>query len=256
MKQQQEQQQAAEGIAAGAGKQSSSSTTTTPASSSSSSQALASGKAKGKNKGGDSKGGDGDSEAVVLAELAAMGSAWDDDGEGGADWGDEGDDDDEGTSPSRATIHAGGKKAKLNDDNGGKSGVGGGSGLLARTRTGSEVGLDDQGYVLDRRPMSRIIHRKTALPRCKLVAFLLREYPDYNHLHHHQSHSHNSRRDGFFSEAGSVFVGEGSGSGHDDTRIDDDCEDGPILEYLKQLPPPAGIHTTPPSLFFSSPSVF
>ena len=233
------QQQAAEGVATVVGKQASSSAAKSPASSSSS-QTQAGGKVKGKGKGGDGKGGDADSEAVVLAELAAMGSTWDDNDEegGGADWGDDEDEEEVGITPATT---AAGKKAKLNDNNGGDGGLKGGSGLLARARTGSEVGLDQGGYVLDRRPMSRIIHRKTALPRCKLVAFLLREYPDYNHLHH----GRNNHRDGFFTEEATAFV-EGSASTFGEDNDVDDVEDGPILEYLKQLPPPAG--KTLPSL--------
>jgi hypothetical protein len=61
----------------------------------------------------------------------------------------------------------------------------------------------------ERQSTSRIINRKTALPRCKLVVFLLKEFP------------------------------EGVPEATIESRDEEVQIDGPILEYLKGIPPPA-----------------
>ena len=137
------------------------------------------------------KGGNGmeveEDEATVLAQLATMGSAWGD-GEGDDSWG---------------------------------------SGLVAvpvateKVIEASSKKTDSTtvAFEIDRRSTSRIINRKTALPRCKLVAFLLKEYPE-----------------------GAPLTDENSTDREKDTeeRTDnEDEEDGPIMAYLKSLPPPA-----------------
>ena len=123
-----------------------------------------------------------DDEATVLAQLASMGSAW---GDGAADdsW-------DMGSleaEQSAKPILTGAETSNSNAD-------------------------------LDRRSKSRIINRKTALPRCKLVAFILKEYPEGTQV---------QNRDG--SELKEAEMPES----------DEKEEEGPILDYLKSLPPPA-----------------
>jgi U3 small nucleolar RNA-associated protein 21 len=151
----------------------------------------------GKKQKKDTGRGEGDEEAKVLADLAAMSGAWDD-ADADGNWGDA-----PGEADGEAEVE------------------GKGEGLLARVRAGSEVSVDT-GFILDRKPMSRIINRKTALPRCKLVVFLLREYPG--------GVPAANGNDSFFAEE----------AVQEHEELEGDWEaDGPILEYLKHLPPPA-----------------
>ena len=123
-------------------------------------------------------------EATVLAQLATMGSAWGD-GEG------EGDGDSWGAGPSAIEEAA---------------------------STVRKSGTDSVAFEVDRSSStSRIISRKTALPRCKLVAFILQEYP----MGAVDRMDEEDKED------------EGDG-GEAEKEIE-----GPILEYLKSLPPPA-----------------
>ena len=126
-------------------------------------------------------------EAAVLAQLASMGSAWGD-GEGDADsW---------GAGP--AAVEEAAAAALKNTD------------------------TDSLAFTVDRSSStSRIINRKTALPRCKLVAFILQEYP-----------------------LGAVDrIDSEDGTAMDESNLEQEQEEGeiegPILEYLKSLPPPA-----------------
>ena len=128
-------------------------------------------------------------EATVLAQLATMGSAWGDEGDAGWE-----------TGPS--AVEKSSEKAEKSVRAAGSSQAGTAGGM---------------SFEMDRRPMSRIINRKTALPRCKLVAFLLKEYP----------------------EGAPETDGEEGGDGMADADADAEGEDGPILGYLKSLPPPA-----------------
>ena len=155
-------------------------------------------------------------DAAVMAELAAMSGAWSDDADAdaAADWGDA-----DADADADAEAHADADA----DADAAVEVVGGAAGMLARVRGGSDVGVDT-GFLLDRKPMSRIISRKTALPRCKLVAFLLREYPD-------GPTAAPGGRDAFFAEEKDAAAAAAVAA--------DDEEDGPILTYLKQLAPPA-----------------
>lgn len=116
-----------------------------------------------------------DDEATVLAQLASMGSAW---GDGAAD-----DNWDMGSLEVEKSTKPVVMKAEASSAN----------------------------VELDRRSASRIINRKSALPRCKLVAFILKEYPEGVQV---------LDRDGCESKKAEE-------------------EEGPILGYLKSLPPPA-----------------
>lgn len=125
-------------------------------------------------------------EASVLAQLASMGSAWGDGEEAGDSW---------GAGP--AAIEEAGSSASIS------------SARSSANAVSAEV---------DRQSTSRIINRKTALPRCKLVAFILQEYPAGApvHLDH-----------------------EGATDRDTSDQPDDESTEGPILMYLKSLPPPA-----------------
>lgn len=131
----------------------------------------------------ESAGEGGDDEATVLAQLAQMGSAWGD-GDGDDSW---------DMGPSAVENFA--------------------------NPTAKKVEASSVSFELDRQPTSRIIKRKTALPRCKLVAFLLKEYPE-----------------------GAPALKEDGNELRETEESETDLEEeeeGPILGYLKSLPPPA-----------------
>jgi hypothetical protein len=132
------------------------------------------------------KGPEEEDEASILAQLASMGSAWGDGEEAGDSWG-------SGT----AAVEEAGSSASTS------------SARSSALVVSSEI---------DRKSTSRIINRKTALPRCKLVAFILQEYP-----------------------AGAPVLLDLEGATDIDTseQPDDESAEGPILMYLKSLPPPA-----------------
>lgn len=125
-------------------------------------------------------------EASVLAQLASMGSAWGDGEEAGDSW---------GSGP--VAIEEAESSASTS------------SARSSANTVSAEV---------DRKSTSRIINRKTALPRCKLVAFILQEYP-----------------------AGAPVLLDHEGATDVDTaeQADEESAEGPILMYLKSLPPPA-----------------
>jgi U3 small nucleolar RNA-associated protein 21 len=136
-----------------------------------------------KQKGGERSKDDGEEdEATVLAQLASMGSAW---GDGEADT------DSWGAGPAAVEE--------------------------ATTTAVKKSDTESVAFQLDRTSTSRIINRKTALPRCKLVAFILQEYP-----------------------LGAVDrVDMEDGIAMDEQEEGQEEVEGPILEYLKSLPPPA-----------------
>jgi Utp21 specific WD40 associated putative domain len=124
-------------------------------------------------------------EASILAQLASMGSAWGDGEEAGDSW---------GSGPAAAEEAS--------------------SASTSSARSSAHA----VSAQLDRQSTSRIINRKTALPRCKLVAFILQEYP-----------------------AGAPDLLDHEGATDIDTseHPDDGSAEGPIMVYLKSLPPPA-----------------
>lgn len=135
-------------------------------------------------------------EASVLAQLASMGSAWGDadgDGDGGdASWG-----------VGAAAVE------KVSSSEGAPS---------SSKESGSVMSV---GFGEDRKSSSKILNRKTAIPRCKLVAFILQEYPSGAPVHVSKSDQE--------EEADQAVYRDENG----------EESDGPILEYLKNLPPPA-----------------
>jgi len=158
----------------------------------------------------------------VMQQLAGMGSAWVDDD--GGDWGEPVEED------------KGGKKGKDVDSSSSSSSSGKGkssrfmnSGEQVAREFGNKLvsGSDKdnkndpefEGELGERTVhQSRLISRKTALPRCKLVAYLLQEFPD--------------TAMGIDSSS-TFFTGSASGNSNDGVQH------SPTLEYMQTLPPPA-----------------
>lgn len=134
----------------------------------------------------DEKGLENEDEASVLAQLASMGSAWGDGEEEGDSW---------GAGPAAVDEVESSESTSSARSN---------AGIVT-----AEV---------DRQSTSKIINRKTALPRCKLVAFILAEYP---------------------TGAPSLLVLENTTDIDIIEQTDEEPPEGPILMYLKSLPPPA-----------------
>ena len=136
-------------------------------------------------------------EASVLAQLASMGSAWGDaDGDGGdASW---------GVGPTAVE----------------KISIEGAPSSSKESSAVTAVGFDE-----DRKSSSRILNRKTAIPRCKLVAYILQEYPSGAPV----QVSRSDQQEEALEETEQIVY-------RDENGVE---TDGPILEYLKNLPPPA-----------------
>lgn len=130
-------------------------------------------------------------EEKVLAELAAMGSVWDDD-----------DDDNDDNDSSFNEVDS---KAQGNVS----------SRILAPSTLSEDVDDKYENFNQNMKS-SRIIKRKTSIARCKLVAYLLAEYP----LGTPVTSNVNSNLSHFVS-------------------VDEHKNDGEIMTYLKSLPPPA-----------------
>lgn len=121
-------------------------------------------------------------EDRISSEIAALGAAWTDE-----DWGDEDDEDNNDDAPSAPR----GSNSKI---------------LSSVALTDSDTTSSNGFGFESKKPMSRIINRGTAIARCKLVAYILQEFP------------------------------EGS---PDKISWLPENEDSAILTYLKTLPPPA-----------------
>ena len=129
-------------------------------------------------------------EEKVLAELAAMGSVWDDDN----------DDDIDDSSFNESNGNAQGNTS---------------SRILAPSKLTEDVDDKYDNVNQNLRP-SKIIKRKTSIARCKLVAYLLAEYPLGTPI----TTSVNSNLSHFVT-------------------LEERVSDGEIMTYLKSLPPPA-----------------
>ncbi len=154
-------------------------------------------------------------EEAVLAQLASMGSSWNDDD----------DDDDWGASSSSTadttTIES---RSRLTESHA--------SDFRPLSLDGSHNKDENMDATFDNSSStsringgSRLISRRTVLPRCKLVAFLLAEYPDsalgtYASAEYFQGSRANNTLNSSISSDGLVTA-------------------SPTLEYLKTLAPPA-----------------
>jgi U3 small nucleolar RNA-associated protein 21 len=150
-----------------------------------------------KSKGGDTSSTSMEEEERVMAELAAMGGAWDDDGA----------DDDEWASPPQAV-----KEPATDQTPAAATSISSSS-----SRILSKAGKGKGG----RKGQSP----RTAMPRCKMTAFLLAETAEPS-LVTAQNTSNN-------------------GTGNNNNNGEEEEDDGPVvpksklLDYLKTLPPPA-----------------
>ena len=158
-----------------------------------------------------------ESDEAIMAQLASMGSTWNDD-DADADWDD---------TPSKTKSQESSTKIiashasdfKAMDF---KSGSGSGSGSnVEDTEIPSDLITDPTS--INNGNGSRLINRKTVLPRCKLVAYLLAEYPD--------------SALGTYESAN--FFGNSNSSNDSNNEDDNDISVSKTLEYLKTLPAPA-----------------
>ena len=104
------------------------------------------------------------SDDAIMAELAAMGSAWEDD--------DDNDNDNDNNRSGGNTFTVGNITAKISRSRSNSSSAV--AGFFTGNSLGSAAGLSSKR---ERPSSSRIITRKTAIARCKLVAYLLAVYP-------------------------------------------------------------------------------
>ena len=154
-----------------------------------------------------------ENEEDVMAQLAAMGSSWNDN--------DDDNDDNWGSVGSAPTSHITESHAAdfrpMDISTSTKRGAVGAGDMVSdesafpeEEHKGSRIGSTSS--------TSRLISRRTVLPRCKLVAYLLQEFPD--------------SALGTYASA-EFFSGAGVGTDSDSSRPSG------TLEYLKTLAPPA-----------------